>query len=281
MSCGLSSPAALRGGYLVGRWTIDQIDKGKVLKTRKTRQFAHTWTHFAFWCGRRRGGGVVERMCGERRRRRLVLVLMLGCCRPSTRPARRRVPFVPLLQGRNRCWYAGAYTLINTHEIAVMSGLAAADRLVRAERTTGGRAAHSGSSTQRRLRESPPAPIVLLLLRALAPSLSPPAHRALPSLLPSAAAAAGGALHVRPRRARQVAVRDLLQGGARVLDAPREEAGGAAGGRGGDRWWRGGTREQKEQVKMLLGAAAQRHQRVGAAAETWSNSNRKGQQVQQ
>lgn len=42
-----------------------------------------------------------------------------------------RVPFVPLLQGRNRTWYAGAYTLINTHEIAVMSGLAAADRLVR------------------------------------------------------------------------------------------------------------------------------------------------------
>lgn len=36
-----------------------------------------------------------------------------------------------MLQGRNRCWYAGAYTLINTHEIAVMSGLAAADRLVR------------------------------------------------------------------------------------------------------------------------------------------------------
>lgn len=44
-------------------------------------------------------------------------------------PSGLRVPFVPLLQGRNRCWYAGAYTLINTHEIAVMSGLAAADRL--------------------------------------------------------------------------------------------------------------------------------------------------------
>jgi hypothetical protein len=30
---------------------------------------------------------------------------------------------VPLLQGRKRTWYAGAYTLFNTHEIATMSGM--------------------------------------------------------------------------------------------------------------------------------------------------------------
>ncbi|PSC67108.1 flavincontaining amine [Micractinium conductrix] len=69
-------------------WTVDAIDKAKVLKTRMTRQFAHTWRHFATW-----------------------------------------VPFVSLLQGRRRTWFAGAYTLFNTHEIATMSGLAVADRL--------------------------------------------------------------------------------------------------------------------------------------------------------
>jgi hypothetical protein len=53
-----------------------------------TRQFAHTWKHFAFW-----------------------------------------VPFVRFLQGHRHTYYAGSYTLFNTHEIAVMSGLAAADRL--------------------------------------------------------------------------------------------------------------------------------------------------------
>lgn len=30
-------------------WTNDAIDKEKILKTRMTRQFAHTWSHFAFW----------------------------------------------------------------------------------------------------------------------------------------------------------------------------------------------------------------------------------------
>jgi predicted NAD/FAD-binding protein len=33
------------------------------------------------------------------------------------------------IQGRRGVWYAGAYTLFNTHEIACMSGLAAAERL--------------------------------------------------------------------------------------------------------------------------------------------------------
>jgi len=30
-------------------WTDGLIDKSKVLKTRMTRQFAHTWKHFAYW----------------------------------------------------------------------------------------------------------------------------------------------------------------------------------------------------------------------------------------
>lgn len=70
------------------RWTNRSIHKLKILKERMTRQFAHTWKHFAFW-----------------------------------------VPFVRFLQGRKHTWYAGSYTLFNTHEIAVMSGFAAADRL--------------------------------------------------------------------------------------------------------------------------------------------------------
>lgn len=69
-------------------WTNKKIDRGKILKERTTRQFAHTWKHFAFW-----------------------------------------VPYVRFLQGKKNTWYAGSYTLFNTHEIAVMSGLAAADRI--------------------------------------------------------------------------------------------------------------------------------------------------------
>ena len=30
-------------------WTDGQIDRNKILKTRMTRQFAHTWKHFAYW----------------------------------------------------------------------------------------------------------------------------------------------------------------------------------------------------------------------------------------
>lgn len=69
-------------------WTVGEINPSKILKTRQTLQFAHTWTHFAFW-----------------------------------------VPFVQFLQGRRNTWYAGSVCLFNTHEIAVMSGLAAAERL--------------------------------------------------------------------------------------------------------------------------------------------------------
>ncbi len=39
------------------------------------------------------------------------------------------VPWVRCLQGRRHTLLAGSYTLVNTQEVAVMSGLAAAERL--------------------------------------------------------------------------------------------------------------------------------------------------------
>lgn len=39
------------------------------------------------------------------------------------------VPFMRYIQGRRNTYYCGAYTLVNTHEAAIMSGLAAAYRL--------------------------------------------------------------------------------------------------------------------------------------------------------
>jgi len=39
------------------------------------------------------------------------------------------VPWMRFIQGRQRSWFCGSYTLVNTHEIAVISGLAAAHRL--------------------------------------------------------------------------------------------------------------------------------------------------------
>lgn len=39
------------------------------------------------------------------------------------------VPFMRFLQGRQHTWYAGSYTLFNTHEMAVISGFAVAVRL--------------------------------------------------------------------------------------------------------------------------------------------------------
>ena len=39
------------------------------------------------------------------------------------------VPWVWALQGRRRTWFAGSWTLFNTHDIAIASGLAAAERL--------------------------------------------------------------------------------------------------------------------------------------------------------
>ena len=39
------------------------------------------------------------------------------------------VPFVRFIQNQNHTWYTGSYTLVNTHEIATISGLAVAHRL--------------------------------------------------------------------------------------------------------------------------------------------------------
>jgi len=39
------------------------------------------------------------------------------------------VPFIRFLQGQRNTWFCGSYTLFNTHEIAVISGLAVAHRL--------------------------------------------------------------------------------------------------------------------------------------------------------
>ncbi|PNW72005.1 hypothetical protein CHLRE_16g686400v5 [Chlamydomonas reinhardtii] len=69
-------------------WTDKEVDSSKVLASRWMRQFAHTWTHFAFW-----------------------------------------VPWGRFIQGTHSTYYAGSYTMVNTQEIAVMSGLAAAVRL--------------------------------------------------------------------------------------------------------------------------------------------------------
>ena len=39
------------------------------------------------------------------------------------------VPWVWTIQGTAHTWYAGSWTLFNTHDIAISSGLAAAERL--------------------------------------------------------------------------------------------------------------------------------------------------------
>lgn len=71
------------------KWTIDKLDKRKVLLERWWRQFAHIWQHFLF-----------------------------------------TVPLMRFLQRENSTiFYAGAYTMFNTHEIACVSGLAAAHQL--------------------------------------------------------------------------------------------------------------------------------------------------------
>ncbi len=70
------------------RWTIDEIDRNKVLFAKPWVQFSHTWQHFV-----------------------------------------RVVPWLRFLQGRQRTFYAGSWTLANTHEVATISGFAAATRL--------------------------------------------------------------------------------------------------------------------------------------------------------
>ena len=69
-------------------WTVSGIDPKKILLEKWWRQFAHTWSHFAFV-----------------------------------------VPFVRFVQDKHRTFYAGSWTLVNTHEIAIISGLAATHRL--------------------------------------------------------------------------------------------------------------------------------------------------------
>lgn len=49
--------------------------------------------------------------------------------RNSTRHFLRMLPWLRFIQGRRRTYFAGGYTLMNTHEHAVVSGLAAAERL--------------------------------------------------------------------------------------------------------------------------------------------------------
>ena len=71
------------------QWTIGKLDKQKVLLERWWRQFAHVWQHFLF-----------------------------------------TVPLMRFVQREHaHTLFAGAYTMFNTHEIACVSGLAAAHQL--------------------------------------------------------------------------------------------------------------------------------------------------------
>jgi predicted NAD/FAD-binding protein len=70
-------------------WTVEQLNKKKIVLERWWRQFAHVWQHFLF-----------------------------------------TVPLMRFVQNEHRQrLFAGAYTMFNTHEIACISGLAAAHRL--------------------------------------------------------------------------------------------------------------------------------------------------------
>ena len=48
---------------------------------------------------------------------------------PAAQHFRFVVPWVWTIQGASHTWYAGSWTLFNTHDIAIASGLAAAARL--------------------------------------------------------------------------------------------------------------------------------------------------------
>ncbi|KAI9844110.1 MAG: hypothetical protein M1837_005824 [Sclerophora amabilis] len=69
-------------------WTIDQIDKDKIIESKWWHQLGHRWQHYA-----------------------------------------RVVPGMMFLNGKNRTWFAGSWTLVNMHELACVSGIAAAYRL--------------------------------------------------------------------------------------------------------------------------------------------------------
>ena len=71
-----------RDGHL---WSIDEIDRSKIIRQDWWHQLCHSWTHYLFV-----------------------------------------VPWMWLLQGRKNTRFAAAWTLVNAHEVAVMSGIAAA-----------------------------------------------------------------------------------------------------------------------------------------------------------
>jgi len=69
------------------KWTMEEIDKSKIVLVKWWRQFGHTVRHLT-----------------------------------------RAVPFWRFVQNKRNTLYAGSYTLVNTHEIAILSGFAAAYR---------------------------------------------------------------------------------------------------------------------------------------------------------
>ena len=71
-----------RDGHL---WTIDEIDKDKIIRKDWWHQLCHSFTHYLFV-----------------------------------------VPWMWLLQGKRHTRYAGSWTMVNAHEVAVMSGIGAA-----------------------------------------------------------------------------------------------------------------------------------------------------------
>lgn len=75
-----------------------------------------------------------------------------------TSPLPRCPPQVSMLQGKRRTWYAGAFTLFNTHEIATMSGEAGSPwpwpglgEPMRCSFSADGRASHIGHASHAHL----------------------------------------------------------------------------------------------------------------------------------
>lgn len=69
-------------------WTIDQINKDKIIEKKWWHQLGHRWQHYV-----------------------------------------RVVPGMMWINGRNKTLFAGSWTLVNMHELACVSGIAAAYRL--------------------------------------------------------------------------------------------------------------------------------------------------------
>ncbi|KAI9796826.1 MAG: hypothetical protein M1833_005969 [Piccolia ochrophora] len=69
-------------------WTIDEIDKDKIIESKWWHQLGHRWQHYV-----------------------------------------RVVPGMMFINGKNHTWFAGSWTLVNMHELACVSGIAAAYRL--------------------------------------------------------------------------------------------------------------------------------------------------------